>query len=307
MEPIILMRAWQVSRFHSEYADKMSVFSRLKYLAKATKYYKGSICLFDNENAFIQECLQKRPEYYQIITAPYINSTWNLNERVNRLVNHLSALQQKNWNFDFEYNYDILILDLSVVNISGYRIILDKPIWFHREGVLALNIFKDDIRIYTLSFSIEKNDNELAILVGGIQGRNIDNILDEYRILTKLLYGIRPRDFIIELLRIFGNVIGVSHIAAISDECRHQRHPYFGKNTTRPLPANYNEIWTDRGGVRESYSTYALPMNSVRDIDAVAAKKRSMYKKRYELLRQIEHEIIFNFSNLVPKPALEAK
>ena len=259
------------------------------------------------ENDFIEKYLQKRPEYYQIITAPYINSTWNLNERVNRLVNHLNALKQNNWNFDFEFDYDILILDLSVFNISGYRIILDKPIWFHREGVLALNIFKDDIRIYTLSFSIEANGNELAILVGGIQGRNIDKILDEYKILTKLLHGIRPRDFIIELLRILGGVIGVSHIAAISDECRHQRHPYFGKDATRPLPANYNEIWADRGGVRESYSTYVLPMNSVRDIDAVAAKKRSMYKKRYELLRQIEQEIISNFPNFVAKPAFKAK
>ena len=307
MEPSILMRAWQFTGRHLENADKMSISGRLKYLANATINYKSANSLLNNQNAFIKEALQKRPEYFQIITAPYINSTWNVKQRVNKLFYHLNSLKHSDWNFDFDFNYDLLILDLSVVNISGYRIVLDKPLWFHREGVLALNIFKDDMRIYTLSFSIEANGAELAILVGGIQGRNIDNILDEYRSLTKLLYGIRPRDFIIELLRILAGVIGVSHIAAISDECRHQRHPYFGKDTTRPLPANYNEIWTDRGGVRESYSNYALPIYSVRDIDAVAAKKRSMYKKRYELLRQIEQEIIFNFPNLVPKPALEAK
>lgn len=303
----ILLSAWKFSGRLSSYSSKMSFVRRLKYISKVILNQKVASELFDNENAFVKNYLAERPEYYLMIEAPYINSRWSLEERVRKLISHLKLLEIKCSKFDFKFSENLMILDLSDFDISGYQIIIDKPIWFHREGTLSLNIFKKDIRIYTLTFAIEEDENNLIFLIGGIQGRNIDNILDEYRIFTKLFHGMRPRDFAIELLRILGSAVGISQILAISDECRHQRHAYFGKDTDRVLPANYNEIWKDRGGIQDDFSTYTLPLGTSRDIDAVAPKKRSMYKKRFELLRQIEQEIISSFPAFSSTPAIEAK
>ena len=303
----ILLRAWYFSGRKAEPSSKIQLKNRIKYMLAVVKNYAVSVQIFDNQSARIRHLLNQRPEYCQIMIAPYMNSSWGVNERVCRFFNHLDALDKFDGKFDFELSKCLLIYDFKSITFSGYRIVIDKPIWFHREGLLALNICKSDVRIYTLPFSIETVGDDLEFIIGGIQGRNIDNMLDEYKIFTKLFYGIRPRDFLIETLRMLANILKVSRILAVSDECRHHRHPYFGKNSLRHLPANYNEIWMDRGGFRHSHSMFVLPLSSVRDIDAVAPKKRAMYKKRYELLRQIENEIAVSFSDLKPTPAVELK
>ena len=303
----ILLRAWYFAGRKTESGGRAQLKNRIKYMATVIKNYALCIQIFDNQSARIRHILHQRPEYFQIITAPYMNSSWGIRERVCRLFNHLAALEKFDGKFDFELSEFLLVSDINFGEISRYKMIIDKPIWFHREGLLALNICKGDIRIYTLPFSIEMIGENAEFFIGGIQGRNIDNILEEYKIFTKLFHGIRPRDFLIEILRILASILKISRITAVSDECRHHRHPYFGKDSQRRLPANYNEIWMDRGGFRNSFSTFEIPLRSVRDIDAVVPKKRAMYKRRYELLEQIEREIAVSFANLRPTTVVELK
>lgn len=303
----IMQRAWQFSGRKSEYAHSMSTIGRVKYMAAVAKHFPASQKLFDTQSRFMQSILANRPEYFNMIVSPYINAQWDEDQRIEKFQNHIKVIYEKNWNFDFDFSHEMTILDLSQFGYLGYRVVLDKPIWFHREGILALNLFKEKVRLFTLAFSIEDDNNGLNLIIGGIQGRSITNILEEYKIFTKLMHGMRPRDFLIEILRILASVLGVSRITAVSDEFRHHRHPFFGQDTNRALPSNYNEIWLDRGGVRESADFYRLPMVSNRDPCSVAAKKRAMYKKRYELLQQIEDVISSQFPNLIPQPALQAK
>jgi uncharacterized protein VirK/YbjX len=87
-------------------------------------------------------------------------------------------------------------------------------------------------------------------------------------------------------LRLFAAGLGAKHIYAVADAHKISRHPYFGKKGASGI--FYDEIWEDRGGVRVAETHFELPLaGSRRDLEEVAAKKRSMYRRRYQMLDEI--------------------
>jgi uncharacterized protein VirK/YbjX len=105
--------------------------------------------------------------------------------------------------------------------------------------------------------------------------------------LTKDFEGIRPRDFMLEALRMWAVKLGVRHIRAVSDGHKISRHKYFADKKAPGLV--YDDVWPERGGTRVDQTQYELPLGgSRRPVQDVAAKKRAMYRRRYEMLDAIE-------------------
>ena len=89
-----------------------------------------------------------------------------------------------------------------------------------------------------------------------------------------------------ELIKHLAIRLGVDRLYAVGDEFRHHRHPYFGATKAQELAANYDVIWLEHGATpsdREDF--FEIPMApSIKPLDTIAAKKRAMYRRRYELL-----------------------
>jgi uncharacterized protein VirK/YbjX len=197
----------------------------------------------------------------------------------------------------------LLLLDLSPTS-PKVSVIMDRPAWLAREGLLTLSLFKDDFRAFTVSFSL-LSEPDLSLFIGGIQGRNDEEILSLYRDLTKDFHGLRPRDLLLEVLRLFAVQIGAKHIYAVADDWKTTRHSYFGKG---PAPGLfYDEIWQDRGGTRVAGTHFELPLEGTRrDLQEVSSKKRSMYRKRYDMLNQIAASMPDDF-RMAKKAQFDAK
>jgi uncharacterized protein len=236
------------------------------------------------------QAIDARPELLSFVRAPYLCAGWAPEERLNRLTTHLATLDHFP-PLNFPLTNSINLMSLPMVG-ETYHVVIDKPMWFHREGVLTINLFDGDWRLFSLVFALEPVDSGLRALIGGIQGRNFDDALDRYRDLTKAANGLRPRDLLIELFRLVGTQLGVTEILAIADKGRQNRHPYFGKEVMRTLPLDYDTIWQDRGGRPEGEWFYRLPLTGERRNDAdITAKKRSMYRQRYAMLNEIEEAL----------------
>jgi uncharacterized protein VirK/YbjX len=165
-------------------------------------------------------------------------------------------------------------------------LIIDRAPWLAREGHLALSLFKDNFRSFSVAFSLFA-DPEPALFIGCVQGRQSHEILALYRDLTKDFEGMRPRDFLLEALRLFALKIGVRHIYAVADEHKISRHKYFAGKT--PAGISYDDVWEDRGGSRVAPTHFELPLaGSRRGLEEIPAKKRSMYRRRYDMLDAIE-------------------
>ena len=209
--------------------------------------------------------------------------------------------------FAFSLNESVELPPIAAL-MPDYSIILDKPAWSQREGLLAISVFRGNIRLFSLTFSFDEIDEKRTLMIGGVQGRRIEGVLEEYRRLTDLAHGLHPRKLLVEILRMIGAETGVQRILAISDARRHHRHPFFRGKKGRDLPLDYDEIWRDRDGVEVEGGFFKLPlMRLVRNLDdlgELSAKKRKkrrhQYRLRYPMLDAMEADIRAALPNLRP-------
>jgi uncharacterized protein len=223
------------------------------------------------------------------IVWPYQCLSWDIGTRLGKICEHCSVLEDIGGPINFPIDDQLVLLDLSEIR-EGLRVIVDQPEWFMREGQLVINLFLKEVRIYSLAFSLSYREGKIIAFIGALQGTDFQGGLDLYRELTKAFYGLRPRDLLLELFDMLCKRLGVKEILAVSDSHRHHRSAYFGTEP-RLFSVNYDEIWTDRGGTRVDPTCYRLQLGQRRDLDSLPSKKRSMYKRRYELLSLLRQRL----------------
>lgn len=258
---------------------------RVKFVAAALRAPSLSRRLAsENPGSAMAELLAECPETVGAMVWPYQCAAWDAETRFRRIAEHLDAVRQIP-GLTLAMDEKLVVADFSEIS-AGVSLIIDRAPWLAREGHLALSLFKEHFRAFSVAFSLSK-DPELALFIGGLQGRRADEVLALYRDLTKDFEGMRPRDFLIEALRLIAVKIGVRHIYAVAEDQKISRHKYFAGKETGGL--NYDEAWLDRGGSRVATTHFELPLGgSRRPLGEVPAKKRSMYRRRYEMLDLID-------------------
>lgn len=270
-----------------------SVWLRLRFIKHALVHHNVLRSFISNiESLHYSSLFDHKIPVLGAVEWPYIHKDWPVEKR-------FSVIQQ---------HYEIIkdlpeILNVAdghpkvLVNLHGYSanttIVLDKAQWFVREGEIVLNIFKEQFRVMSIAFTLARENDELLMYVGAVQGLHADeHSLEKFKALTKDLEGVRPRDFLMEVLRMIAQSIGVSKILGISDSFRHHRHPYFANYHSNTLKTNYDDIWLEQGGVTYSNDYYMIPLNKPRkNLADISSNKRAMYRRRYELFDDIHQKI----------------
>ncbi|MBK5400970.1 DUF535 family protein [Pseudomonas sp. TH39(2020)] len=242
-----------------------------------------------------------------VVHWPYISRSWGPKNKLSVLASHYEVVTKSCPQLLLLGRSDSLMLsDLSEF-AAGCSLVLDRPFWFMREGELVLNLFQGDLRIASIAFTLCRTDTELCIFIGAVQGIHkgveSERSLSIYRDLTKDFEGLRPRSFLIEVIKYIAINIGVEKIYAVGDGYRHHRHPYFGAHKALELAANYDVIWLEHGATpSEREDFFEIPMIlSRKPLDSIASKKRAMYRRRYELLddtfKKIDSVLIGSYSS----------
>jgi uncharacterized protein len=87
---------------------------------------------------------------------------------------------------------------------------------------------------------------------------------------------------------------GVGHLRAVSDDLHIYRHFQARRNVV----ASYNQFWDECGGALAPDGIYDLPAAFVpREISAIRANKRQLYRRRYAMLEGINHQLIARLTN----------
>lgn len=265
---------------------------RSKFVLAALRHPASARKLKDlHPNSALGQLVEEWPDTVGFQLWPYQCAAWDASTRFARIEDHLRSAEALG--LSLSPDEKLVLADLGEIS-PGASLILDRAKWLSREGHLTLSLFKNDFRAFTTSFSLSKHP-QTEIFVGGLQGRQDGTILDLYRDLTKDFHGIRPRDFMIEAMRLFANRIGAQRLFAVADQFKISRHAYFGAKGAAGL--FYDEIWQERGGVKVDEAHFELPIEGTRrSLDDVPAKKRAMYRRRYEMLDRIEALLPRDFS-----------
>lgn len=239
----------------------------------------------------LARALAQRPTILGVVVWPYINAEWELEQRLRAIENHYRVLTGVRSCLDLETDASVEVIDLSA-HSPGLRLVLDRPSWFMREGELVLNLFRDELRLMSLAFSINLREGRLIAQVGGLQGAKGEDSLNIYHSITKDLEGLRPRAFLITAFQMLCGSAGLDEIYGIADGHRHHRHSYFAKDKFQELHLDYDEVWKEHQGQPAGDGFFLLPLQPVRkSLEEVVSKKRSLYRRRFQIVDQVSQSI----------------
>lgn len=233
-----------------------------------------------------------------VVEWPYIHNQWDTKTRLNAIASHYEVLDKRLpdlMDIHLDKMLPLFQFDERYENIS---VILDRPNWFIREGEIVINLVQKDLRIASIAFTLSQKAGKVIAYLGAVQGIHsgisTDQSLETYKRLTKLFYGLRPKTLLLEILKSYLKLLGVSQFYGVADQHRHHRHKYFGFNQNSYFKSDYNLFWEEHGGyLNQRTGFYQLDMKpAIREIDTIPSKKRSQYKKRNALVASLDAYLI---------------
>ena len=255
--------------------------------------------------------LDRQVGLYELMTRYFLFKNSTPQERLEAIINHFDYLKavftdeaiREMYSVDPDNIYD----DVSRMN-RGYIVWESEDLDMvarlyygpgqRKEGFLTLLLTLGKQGVYHANFRFGKGFNgEPAMWIGTVQGYK--DGLDNAKTVTKKMFGYRPKNFIMFLLRHIAVICKVESIYAVSDEGFYANtHLVRGH---RAKVAELDSLWEESGGVVCSDERFfKIPLEEYRKpIEEIKSQKRSQYRKRYDLLDQYEQEIQDHMKHLI--------
>ena len=246
------------------------------------------------EEEKFRDYFSHRDQLYMKPYRPYINTNWDKEKAVQIIGDSIEFLETKtNVAEDFKNYKDILLATIPLKDDTTASLVLHYDYRLRKEGEFTVSLKKDENRIISLAFSIGKNEqNEYIAYVGCVQGHSATNE-DLTKNIHKLLHAIRPKSFIVFVSQKLFEVLGCKDVLFIDNKSR----PHTSKHLIKlpwihDITFDNDATWRELGGVPAEGGWYRFPLVAQRKpLDEVKSKKRSQYKKRYELLDTVYAQI----------------
>lgn len=271
----------------------------LRFLRCLTQFARLRVWFADTANPALHEALAHRPSLISCIGRPYVHVGWPAARKLDIIRDHYQLLSDEFGWLRFDPCGRVVLAQLG----EGLSLQIDKAPWFEHEGELTLSLFGEGTRLYSIVFALGRSDHRRIACIGALQGLGSPDALEIYRLQTRRMHGLRPRDLMITTFRQLCSALGVVRIFAISDEASASRSAYF-KDAVK-LHASYDQAWAEHGGLPETDGPWRGfcsldPVVTPRPADDIPTRKRALYRRRYEMLAEIGQQIEAN----IPPPLL---
>ncbi|RDU68712.1 DUF535 domain-containing protein [Helicobacter cholecystus] len=235
---------------------------------------------------------------YWIVSKDFLNAKFCASERLKYIKYNLIAIEEL---LSDELFYRLLNGEQVVVYTLSWG--LECVLTFNgafEEGFLAIRLRSDGLTFYHCSIAFAPFRGKRVIFIPCMQGLgNTQEVRNKIKESTKKNFGIRPQNLLLETLRILGKFWGDSTILAVR-QTQQVRYKPLGK---RNYFVDYDEMWKDLGGELDG-EYYKLIDVKRKDLNEIPSQKRSMYKKRFALLEELQESLGNNFRNIGLKECL---
>ena len=243
--------------------------------------------------------LDKQEGLYELMSRIFLFKDSTLRERIDAVKNHFTTLETVFTSEAIEliYNPDelkptgleqgILLWRDEELNMTAH---LNFMTGQRKEGLFTILLQLGNEGVYHANIRLGKGlKGEPTLWIGTIQGYK--DGLDNAKHITKKMFGYRPKNFIVFLIRELAKYSGVESMYAVSDEGF-----YANTHMVRGHKAKVVELdplWEDIGGtITTDPRFYSIPVEEYRKpLEDIKSQKRSQYRKRYELLAAYEQQI----------------
>ena len=249
------------------------------------------------------DLLHRQIGLYELMTRIFFYKDSTAMERLEAIINHFDYIQniftdeviRSMYSIDKDnFLDDVSRIKRGFVVWQSEELNMKAQLYYgagqRKEGLLTLLLTLENQGVYHANFRFGKGFNgEPAMWIGTIQGYK--DGLDNAKTVTKKMFGYRPKNFIMFLLRHIAVLCKVESIYAVSDEGFYANtHLVRGH---RAKVAELDSLWEESGGVICSDERFFnIPLEEYRKpIEEIKSQKRSQYRKRYDLLDQYQEEV----------------
>ena len=225
------------------------------------------------------------------IHRPYLNNKMSRSERLAALVHHYQRLPELLGSRQFNAHLSVSGITLATLVGKDNQPYVLRFLSTHkldREGEATL-ILSDTAgqMLSEITFTLCQRFNENALFIGGLQGPNATDAQNRIQQATKSFHGLFPKRIVLEALLRLAQLLGIENVYAVANTS-HVYHSLRYTNRKKHMHADYDALWEIAGGIRTPDGCYQLPLEiSRKRPEEVASKKRAEYRRRFELLDEI--------------------
>ncbi|MDC9594506.1 VirK/YbjX family protein [Xenorhabdus sp. IM139775] len=242
------------------------------------------------------DILKKQPSLPCKLHRPYLSINFKRKQIVGALNEHYQLLFKQLESTVISRIFDIhayLLATLQGKN-ETFLIYLDSLDNLNKEGELSLYITTaENVILAKCAFTLLTIDGKQTLFIGVLQGpAKGDNALEMIRHATKECYGLFPKRLLIEAICRFAEHMNCEQILAVSNETHIYRSIRYWHKKKNQMVADYNAFWESLSGVRKENNDFHLPSFIERkSLEDIPSKKRAEYRRRYQLLDELENNI----------------
>ncbi|QTF06936.1 DUF535 domain-containing protein [Brenneria izadpanahii] len=270
---------------------------RLKFLCRSLLNWRLTVGLANilASNFLMEKILHMQPDLPCKLHRPYLTAKMNKLERLFALRDHYTLVTQR---MPLKLllgclNEEPVVLG-TAVDKYGNKVMLKMSSIssLNREGeVTVLMCNAKGIILAKITFILMNYRQRPTFFIGGLQGANKEVPHTEIQETTKACYGLFPKRLALEGVCSLAHYLGIDQIIAVGNAGHiYQNWRYHNKKEV--LHADYDQFWSSIGGRETTSGYFQLPLRIPRKpIESIASKKRAEYRRRYQLLDELEGEM----------------
>jgi uncharacterized protein VirK/YbjX len=221
------------------------------------------------------------------IYRPYLSTGLTCSGRVSVLIQHYRLMLARGFG---DFVRQAAIRPKTICAFSGksgamYQLELSCANMDNREGEFFLHLITNNVSLYRAAFAFFALKGENYVKIGCVQGMRADDGASHVRIATRDLYGCRPKNLLVSVVRDIGDFFGCKGMVGICNENRVvANHAH-----RQPIAPDYDQTWEEMDAVKKDDGDFYLPCTGIlkTSFEDVQSKKRSEAKKKNALLESI--------------------
>lgn len=223
---------------------------------------------------------------------PYVSVDWNLAKRWQALENHFLSVKEIFGTQSFKIyrpeGYQLFEFVSSTDEVFSVELFPG----YQNEGSMGIRLCDAvGAELYSLTFHLDSSHIR-SITIGALQGPN-DRIQERQKkiaMLTKSLFGLRPKALMIEVLFMVASNLRVEKIYGVSNKGHIYQSDYYSDSKRAQKIFDGDKFWSEFNAEKTSELLFEFPNVLTRkDLTTIKSSKRSQYRKRYAWLDEAEY------------------
>ena len=148
----------------------------------------------------------------------------------------------------------------------------------------------------TVTFALINYRGQPTLFIGAIQGPRAHVEHSEIQAATKACHGLFPKKLVMEATLLLAELTQMTQIVAVANKTHIYENARYKKRKGMMF-ADYDSFWETLQGELKEDDYYHLPRQIPhRSLEEIASKRRSEYRRRYQLLDSLEAQVRQTFS-----------